>query len=232
MPGCLGTASDQSEPGRDVLLQIAHAHPVPFGATHPPAAILSPGSEKRPSFLEESVHKVPAAQHYAIGEAADPAIATPVMVDAAHCGDSDPSIPENQALSEQIAAVDEFSVIHASAKTTRGCLSTDDGWIGALLSSAAKSGKPEFVFVQLFHHEDPRSRPAPPRSRPWHRHHRRPQLQPGGGRRPRRCRSPAQQPEGAKYAGLIHRLGPPRALQQAKRGAGTGWNSGVEYVLC
>ena len=46
-------------------------------------------------------------------------------------------------------------MFHASAKTTRGCLSTDAGWISALLSAAAKSGKLEFVFVELFHHEDP-----------------------------------------------------------------------------
>ena len=78
-----------------------------------------------------------------------------VMIDAAHCGDSDLSIPENEALIAEIAASDEFSMFHASAKTTRGCLSTDDGWIGALLTAAAKSGKLEFVFVELFHHEDP-----------------------------------------------------------------------------
>jgi hypothetical protein len=78
-----------------------------------------------------------------------------VMVDAAHCGDSDLSIPENEALIAEIADSGEFSMFHASAKTTRGCLSTDDGWIGALLSAAARSGKLEFVFVELFHHEDP-----------------------------------------------------------------------------
>ena len=78
-----------------------------------------------------------------------------VMVDAAHCGDSDLSIPENEALITEIAESDEFSMFHASAKTTRGCLSTDDGWIGALLGAAARSGKLEFVFVELFHHEDP-----------------------------------------------------------------------------
>ena len=78
-----------------------------------------------------------------------------VMVDAAHCGDSDLSIPENQSKITEIANSDEFSMFHASAKTTRGCLSTDDGWISALLSAAAKSGKLEFVFVELFHHEDP-----------------------------------------------------------------------------
>lgn len=78
-----------------------------------------------------------------------------IMVDAAHCGDSDLSIPENEALIAQIAESDEMGMFHASAKTTRGCLSTDDGWIGALLSAAAKTGKLEYVFVELFHHEDP-----------------------------------------------------------------------------
>lgn len=78
-----------------------------------------------------------------------------IMVDAAHCGDSDLSIPENEALIAQIAESDEMGMFHASAKTTRGCLTTDDGWIGALLAAAAKTGKLEYVFVELFHHEDP-----------------------------------------------------------------------------
>lgn len=78
-----------------------------------------------------------------------------IMVDAAHCGDSTLSIPENEALVAQIAESDEMGMFHASAKTTRGCLSTDDGWIGALMAAAAKTGKLEYVFVELFHHEDP-----------------------------------------------------------------------------
>jgi len=78
-----------------------------------------------------------------------------VMVDAAHCGDSELSIPENQAVLVEMAAAGEMGMFHASAKTTRGCLSTDDGWIGALLATAAETGQLEFVFVELFHHEDP-----------------------------------------------------------------------------
>ncbi len=78
-----------------------------------------------------------------------------IMVDAAHCGDSDLSIPENEDLIAQIAESGEMGMFHASAKTTRGCLTTDDGWIGALLAAAAKTGKLEYVFVELFHHEDP-----------------------------------------------------------------------------
>ncbi len=78
-----------------------------------------------------------------------------IMVDAAHCGDSGLSIPENEALVAEIAAADEMGMFHASAKTTRGCLGTDDGWIGALLAAAARTGKLEYVFVELFHHEDP-----------------------------------------------------------------------------
>lgn len=78
-----------------------------------------------------------------------------IMVDAAHCGDSTLSIPENEALIARIAESDEMGMFHASAKTTRGCLSTDDGWIGALLAAAARTGKLEYVFVELFHHEDP-----------------------------------------------------------------------------
>lgn len=78
-----------------------------------------------------------------------------VMVDAAHCGDSELTIEENQALIWQIAKADEMGMFHCSAKTTRGCLTTDDGWIGALLASAAKTGKLKNVFVEIFHHEDP-----------------------------------------------------------------------------
>lgn len=78
-----------------------------------------------------------------------------VMVDAAHCGDSDLTIPENEAIIEQMGAAGELGIFHASAKTTRGCLSTDDGWISALMTACAKTGALETVFVELFHHEDP-----------------------------------------------------------------------------
>jgi len=78
------------------------------------------------------------------------------LVDASHCGDSDISlIEDNQAIIAELAANDELGVFHASAKTTRGCLTTDDGWIAALLATAAKSGKLRYVFVEVFHHEDP-----------------------------------------------------------------------------
>ncbi|MAS95457.1 MAG: hypothetical protein CMO55_19835 [Verrucomicrobiales bacterium] len=78
-----------------------------------------------------------------------------IMVDAAHCGDSTLDIPENEKLIAEIAESDEMGMFHASAKTTRGCLTTDDGWIGALLAAAARTGKLEYVFVEIFHHEDP-----------------------------------------------------------------------------
>ena len=78
-----------------------------------------------------------------------------VMVDAAHCGDSALTIPENEQLIQEIAAAEALGIFHASAKTTRGCLSTDDGWIGALLASCAGTGRLEMVFVEVFHHEDP-----------------------------------------------------------------------------
>lgn len=77
-----------------------------------------------------------------------------VLVDAAHCGDSDLGISENVALIEQIGAAGSLGIFHASAKTTRGCLTTDDGWIGALLAACAKTGTLDTVFVELFHHED------------------------------------------------------------------------------
>ncbi len=78
-----------------------------------------------------------------------------VLLDAAHMGDSGLSIEENQNLIEEIAAADHIGIFHASAKTTRGCLSTDDGWIGATLAAAAKTGKLDTVFVELFSHTDP-----------------------------------------------------------------------------
>ena len=78
-----------------------------------------------------------------------------VMVDAAHCGDSELSIPENESLIKEIADAGALGIFHASSKTTRGCLSTDDGWIGALLTACAETGALEFAFVELFHHEDP-----------------------------------------------------------------------------
>ncbi len=78
-----------------------------------------------------------------------------VLVDAAHCGDSDLSMEENAAIVREMADAGGFSMFHASSKTTRGCLSTDDGWIGNLLTECAATGKLEVVFVELFHHEDP-----------------------------------------------------------------------------
>jgi len=78
-----------------------------------------------------------------------------VLVDAAHCGDSGLSMEENAEIIREIAEAGGFSMFHASAKTTRGCLSTDDGWIGNLLTACAATGKMEVVFVELFHHEDP-----------------------------------------------------------------------------
>ena len=56
---------------------------------------------------------------------------------------------------KDLAKTDALGIFHASAKTTRGCLSTDDGWIGALLAAYAPTGKLKHVFVELFHHQDP-----------------------------------------------------------------------------
>lgn len=78
-----------------------------------------------------------------------------VLVDAAHCGDGDLSITENASLIKQLAEAGEFEVYHASAHTTRGCLSTDDGWVGALLTAAVETGRLKYVFSEIFHHEDP-----------------------------------------------------------------------------
>lgn len=77
-----------------------------------------------------------------------------VLVDAAHCGDSGLSLDENRELIREIAAAGGLGTFHASAKTTRGCLSTDDGWIGALLTGCAETGRLETVLVEAFDHED------------------------------------------------------------------------------
>lgn len=76
------------------------------------------------------------------------------LTDAAHCGDSSLTIEENQALIAEIAAGGGLGVMHASAPTTRGCLSTDDGWVAAIISAAARTGEMHQVFVEMFHHED------------------------------------------------------------------------------
>ena len=77
------------------------------------------------------------------------------LTDAAHCGDSALTIPENEDLIAQMGQTGELGCFHASAMTTRGCLSTDDGWIGSLLTAVAKTGTLSQVFVELFRHDDP-----------------------------------------------------------------------------
>ncbi len=78
-----------------------------------------------------------------------------LLVDAAHCGDSSLSVEENQRLIAEIGSAGALGSFHCSAKTTRGCLSTDDGWVGALLSAAAATGALTHVLVEVFHHADP-----------------------------------------------------------------------------
>jgi hypothetical protein len=82
-----------------------------------------------------------------------------LLIDSAHMGDSGLSIEENQCLIAELATANHMGMFHASAKTTRGCLSTDDGWIGATLLAAAKTGKLETVFVEAFRHDDPALQP-------------------------------------------------------------------------
>jgi hypothetical protein len=76
------------------------------------------------------------------------------LVDAAHCGDSGLPMEDNVAVIGDLARTGELGIFHASAKTTRGCLTTDEGWIPVLLTAAARSGELRAVFVELFHHED------------------------------------------------------------------------------
>jgi hypothetical protein len=90
-------------------------------------------------------------------KAANKAVGKPFfrcLVDAAHCGDSDLDIPANEALIREMAEEGGMGLFHASAKTTRGCLSTDDGWVGALLAACVETGKFEQVFVEMFCHDD------------------------------------------------------------------------------
>lgn len=78
-----------------------------------------------------------------------------LLVDAAHCGDSTLTIHQNQTLIREIAGAGAMGSFHCSAKTTRGCFSTDDGWIGALLATAVQTKQLTHVFVEYFHHQDP-----------------------------------------------------------------------------
>ena len=77
------------------------------------------------------------------------------LVDAAHCGDSGLNIPENEAIIAALGEADEIGPFHCSVPTTRGCLSSDDGWVGALLAANARTGKLKSAFVELFRHDDP-----------------------------------------------------------------------------
>ena len=78
-----------------------------------------------------------------------------LLIDASHMGDSGLTIAENERLIAELAAAGHMGIFHASARTTRGCLTTDDGWIGATLSAAARTGQLETVFVEAFRHDDP-----------------------------------------------------------------------------
>ena len=82
-----------------------------------------------------------------------------VLVDAAHCGDSGLSMQENEQQIAELAAAGELGSFHCSVPTTRGCLTSDDGWIPALLAACARSGKLHSAFVELFRHDDPAMEP-------------------------------------------------------------------------
>lgn len=76
------------------------------------------------------------------------------VVDASHCGDSGLSVEENQRLIREIAKNGALGTFHASAPTTRGCLTTDEGWIETLLATCLETGKLETVIVEAFDHTD------------------------------------------------------------------------------
>lgn len=77
-----------------------------------------------------------------------------VLVDASHCGDSGLSVEENRSVIREIAAAGALGTFHASSKTTRGCLTSDEGWINALLDTCLETGKLETVIVEAFDHTD------------------------------------------------------------------------------
>lgn len=77
-----------------------------------------------------------------------------VLVDASHCGDSGLSIAENRTLIREIAAAKALGTFHASSKTTRGCLTSDEGWINALLDTCLETGKLDTIIVEAFDHTD------------------------------------------------------------------------------
>jgi hypothetical protein len=76
------------------------------------------------------------------------------LIDAAHCGDSGLSIAQNAQIISEMGANDQIGPFHCSAPTTRGCLSSDDGWVSALLTANAQTGKLPSAFVELFRHDD------------------------------------------------------------------------------
>lgn len=77
-----------------------------------------------------------------------------VLVDAAHCGDSGVSLDENKRQIAELAEAGELGSFHCSVPTTRGCLTSDDGWIPALLGACAETGRLHSAFVELFRHDD------------------------------------------------------------------------------
>ena len=77
-----------------------------------------------------------------------------VLVDASHCGDSGLTVEENRTVIRDIANADALGAFHASSKTTRGCLTTDEGWIDALLTTCLETGKLKTIIVEAFDHTD------------------------------------------------------------------------------
>jgi hypothetical protein len=77
-----------------------------------------------------------------------------VLVDASHCGDSGLPLEENKQTIRQIAAAGALGAFHASSKTTRGCLTSDEGWIDELLTTCFETGHLETVIVEAFNHTD------------------------------------------------------------------------------
>lgn len=77
-----------------------------------------------------------------------------ILVDAAHCGDSGASMAENEVQIKEVAQAGQLGSFHCSVPTTRGCLTSDDGWVPSLLAACARTGKLHSVFVEIFRHDD------------------------------------------------------------------------------
>ena len=77
-----------------------------------------------------------------------------VMIDAAHCGDSDLTMEENEKVIKDLAKNDALGIFHASAKTTRDASPPTTGGSGPCLPPMPRRVSSS-TLRELFHHQDP-----------------------------------------------------------------------------